>query len=336
MGSNASWFPQCYNYDKKTMKTKISELNDILKQKLVDKVKHSSPRYFIPSASPCVFLNPDMFHLIEGDTTFLKWRDDYWPTSVDSFFKETFPNIHIVELTAGNSAEVDEKSIINKKTIFEPISELVDISSYSELRKNEWDVDFVGNIDIEKLNTYFKNLMSDNLELVLCLKKNKRFIISSDDKNYLIKLNHRIDEVVKEVDSDFYEKTKINYKIEIPSMILEKILSYESDWETALLSMKIKLTRKDDVYDSDLFILLRSGHKPTQTKRYVSLSKKIDDVEMINKGGYKFNKYCPHAGEDLSEVDIVDNCITCPRHHWKWDLNTGKCIRGGNINLTME
>ena len=61
-----------------------------------------------------------------------------------------------------------------------------------------------------------------------------------------------------------------------------------------------------------------------------------DNVEMIDKGGYKFNKYCPHAGEDLSEVDIIDNCITCPRHHWKWDLNTGKCIRGGNINLTME
>ena len=41
---------------------------------------------------------------------------------------------------------------------------------------------------------------------------------------------------------------------------------------TATLKGKWELNRKDDVYDSDLFILLRSGHKPTQTKRYMSLS----------------------------------------------------------------
>ncbi len=334
--SNASWFPQCYNYDKETMKTKISELNDILKQKLVDKVKHSSPRYFIPSASPCVFLNPSMFHFVEGDTTFLKWRDDYWPNSVDAFFKETFPNIDVVELSVGNSINIDDGIVEDKQTIYKDELNLINLKDYSDARKDEWDVDYESTIDVEKLNDYFKKLISDNLQLVLCLTKNKRFIISCNDKNYLIKLNHRIDKLVKEVDDDFYEKTKINYRIKIPSMILNKIINLESDWETALLSMKIELNRKDDVYDSDLFILLRSGHKPTQTKKYMSLSKKIDNVKMMNKGGYTFNRYCPHAGEDLVEVDVIDNCITCPRHHWKWDLNTGKCIRGGNINLTME
>ncbi len=35
---------------------------------------------------------------------------------------------------------------------------------------------------------------------------------------------------------------------------------------------------------------------------------------------------CPHAGADLGEADIVQDRIVCPKHHYKFDLSSGRCL----------
>lgn len=53
------------------------------------------------------------------------------------------------------------------------------------------------------------------------------------------------------------------------------------------------------------------------------------DHEIIHVYGNR----CPHQGTLLSE-DNLDGCIlTCPRHHWKFDLSSGECIENGDLPL---
>lgn len=42
---------------------------------------------------------------------------------------------------------------------------------------------------------------------------------------------------------------------------------------------------------------------------------------------------CKHQGADLTKGDIQGGIATCPRHHWKYDLLTGKCINHESPDL---
>jgi UDP-MurNAc hydroxylase len=58
--------------------------------------------------------------------------------------------------------------------------------------------------------------------------------------------------------------------------------------------------------------------------------------ETIERDGFRMQRFCPHAGEDLTYAIVRDGVVECPRHHWKWDARTGKCIEGGKIALRIE
>eukprot|EP01135_Chromosphaera_perkinsii_P007999 Nk52_evm71s1073 gene=Nk52_evmTU71s1073 len=49
---------------------------------------------------------------------------------------------------------------------------------------------------------------------------------------------------------------------------------------------------------------------------------------------YEIDKLCPHKGADLSKGIICNGVLSCPKHHWKFDLkNGGKCLaKGVTIN----
>lgn len=42
---------------------------------------------------------------------------------------------------------------------------------------------------------------------------------------------------------------------------------------------------------------------------------------------------CKHQGADLTKGTIKENIATCPRHHWKYDLLTGKCVNHESPDL---
>ncbi len=56
---------------------------------------------------------------------------------------------------------------------------------------------------------------------------------------------------------------------------------------------------------------------------------------LANVGGkfYAIDNKCTHAGGDLSKGVLEGNIVTCPRHHAKFDVATGKNIAGPKIPL---
>ena len=42
---------------------------------------------------------------------------------------------------------------------------------------------------------------------------------------------------------------------------------------------------------------------------------------------------CPHRGGPLAEGDLSGTVLTCPWHHWQFDVTTGKCPTNPTIGV---
>ena len=56
-------------------------------------------------------------------------------------------------------------------------------------------------------------------------------------------------------------------------------------------------------------------------------------IANVNGNYYAINDRCTHAGGDLSKGVLEGNIVTCPRHHAKYDVTTGKVVEHPKIML---
>jgi nitrite reductase/ring-hydroxylating ferredoxin subunit/alkylhydroperoxidase/carboxymuconolactone decarboxylase family protein YurZ len=57
----------------------------------------------------------------------------------------------------------------------------------------------------------------------------------------------------------------------------------------------------------------------------------------VFRRGAKLNVYdsrCPHQDTDIPHVALDGTKLTCPKHQWVFDLETGECIAEGDLPLT--
>ena len=144
--------------------------------------------------------------------------------------------------------------------------------------------------------------------------------------------------------SPFTETISDRYlKIRSLTSILVDFLNGVIDFDSLLLSQKAYFTRSPDDFDSDLHNLLKYGTDTSSLQALLEfhLGEKYqtEHFNYTDDKGLTFliPNHCPHEGQLLSERDVVNNCITCPRHRWEFELSTGKCIKGNTrTNLYQE
>lgn len=56
------------------------------------------------------------------------------------------------------------------------------------------------------------------------------------------------------------------------------------------------------------------------------MGKKIGVIKRADGSFYAIEVNCKHQGADLTTGTITDNIATCPRHQWRYDLETGQCL----------
>jgi nitrite reductase/ring-hydroxylating ferredoxin subunit len=51
-------------------------------------------------------------------------------------------------------------------------------------------------------------------------------------------------------------------------------------------------------------------------------------IALFNVGGtfHALDNACPHRGGQLGKGSLDGNVVTCPSHHWKFDVTTGVCV----------
>lgn len=133
------------------------------------------------------------------------------------------------------------------------------------------------------------------------------------------------DEVVYE-----WSGEECRYRFRFEARNIDQVLRGELSWEDLLLSLRFSAHREPDQYNQHLFTFFKMGdHAALQAISKAELASNdgpIDTVR-VESGGqvYEIQRFCPHAGSDLSEAEIADGKIVCPGHHWHFDLETGAC-----------
>ncbi|MBC8181919.1 Rieske 2Fe-2S domain-containing protein [candidate division KSB1 bacterium] len=73
-----------------------------------------------------------------------------------------------------------------------------------------------------------------------------------------------------------------------------------------------------------------------QNKNFKSLSvlgKKIGIFKKEDGSFYAMESGCKHQGADITKSSILNNIVTCPRHGWKYNLETGECVNRDSPKL---
>src|SRR5262249_35907222 len=91
------------------------------------------------------------------------------------------------------------------------------------------------------------------------------------------------------------------YTLLVSPRVLRAILDGRAGWEEALLSMRVRLHRHPDLFDLTFMSLLRYGNHPAQTMQMLH---ERQNTETIERDGLRLQRFCPHAGEDLTYADI--------------------------------
>ena len=56
---------------------------------------------------------------------------------------------------------------------------------------------------------------------------------------------------------------------------------------------------------------------------------------LADKGRFAvIDNACPHANGNLSGGELTGCVVSCPWHHWEFDVTTGVCIRSDMAKLT--
>jgi UDP-MurNAc hydroxylase len=326
--SGAMWYPNCYDYPPHVMAEKVAGVRADLLDTLSRKVQLTGARAYIPSAGPACFLDPDLAAYNDRDRTiFPQWED------VAPAFHDVCPGVDVLRLAPGGVAELDIEA--RGSAVADSGAAMVgDLDAYRERRRSEWE-EFAAYDDApvseEELAAYFNRLQQVNTrflgEYVPDYRKDIRLV--SGGAQFEVRLGKLAERYAIEGEEPYDPE----YTLLVEPRVLRAIVEGRTGWEEALLSMRVGLHREPDVFDVTFMSLLRYGNNPAQT---MQMLRERNNTETIERDGLCMQRYCPHAGEDLTFATIADGRIECPRHHWVWDAETGACIDKGSIPLRVE
>ena len=296
--SGATWYPQCYDFDAETMRRKEQEIRNSNFIRMCHRVQQSEAKSYLPSAGPAVFLPPELAQFNRAGSIFPVWDE------MAEQFSQECPGVAIHPYFNWNT----------------------DLHDYRIRRRTEWASWYAEpdtTVTADELATHFRYLERTNTRWL----KDYRSGIGITSDGYAWRVNLGL------LNSELEDPVEPNYFMDISMRVLRAVVDGKASWETALASHRVKLHRYPDAYDFKLMGLLNFGDRPIQT---VTMAKQQASNEMTEKNGVEFQRWCPHAGEDLNFASVEGGIIKCPRHEWCWDAETGECLTGQDIPLKVR
>jgi nitrite reductase/ring-hydroxylating ferredoxin subunit len=72
---------------------------------------------------------------------------------------------------------------------------------------------------------------------------------------------------------------------------------------------------------------------PVGKMKAVKLEGKEILIANVDDNYYAIGNRCTHAGGDLSQGVLEGNIVTCPKHHARFDVTTGKVISNPKVGF---
>ncbi|HEY3750304.1 MAG TPA: MBL fold metallo-hydrolase [Pseudonocardiaceae bacterium] len=322
--SGAMWYPNCYDYPAPVMAAKVEQVRADLMDTLYRKVKITGAKAYLPSAGPACFLDPELAEFNDRDRTIFP----VWDDQVTAGFAAACPDVTVLRAGPGDDIELETATVVPASPEGSRLDE--DLAAYRTRRKDEWQPFHAGpepTVTMAEIESYFGTLQRWNKRFLGDFSKDIRLIAGTD--NWNVRLGRLAEDFVIEGEEPYDPE----YTLLMSPRVLRAVVDGRAGWEEALLSMRVGLHRHPDLFDLTFMSLLRYGHQPVQT---MQMLRERQNTETIERDGLRLQRFCPHAGEDLTFADISGGVIECPRHHWVWDARSGQCVDKGTVPLRVE
>jgi UDP-MurNAc hydroxylase len=132
------------------------------------------------------------------------------------------------------------------------------------------------------------------------------------------------------------------FSFTIPRPLVERVVAERAvDWSNSLfLSCRFRAWRSGE-FNEFLYNFLKSLSVERIDRAEVEAHHKRgvpdDEVEEIERGGYVFERFCPHRRADLAVFGTIeDTTLTCHLHGWQFDLDTGRCLTADDRKLRVR
>jgi nitrite reductase/ring-hydroxylating ferredoxin subunit len=330
--SGASWHPICYEYPEQTMLAISAQKRRAKLIAVQSLLRRTAPRIAVPFAGPPCFLDPVLAH-------FNRWLrpPGMFPTQDEtaSWLRERLPGQEITTLLPGDLLIPTERLVLE-----DPHWQKFSFSHLRDYLRN-----YTHSRAVALSRVYTRHLPPDD---TLGPQFEEHFVRLGELSSYFLR---QIDMTVRfevegagggrwdvklgpdDVRVDLRGRSRdVQYRFRLDSRWLAPVIEGRIGWEDLFLSLRFSARRDPDVYnDYFLGFLKHADRKAFVAIEAYDATRDIDarfEVQ-TDRGRYELSRYCPHAGEDLSENGIViGNTIRCLGHNYEFDLESGECTNG--------
>jgi UDP-MurNAc hydroxylase len=334
--SGAMWYPATYAYEAKKQQRVAAKIKQNLISSFVDFANSICAKQIFHCAGPACFLEDELFHLNFQENSIFHDQWDVYP----ELSQRLNGNLHLL-LPGDDVVLFDEKELhIKHQTTTLNFSEKASLLKEYQHKRTaviqsylkslpQPDQDFV-----QKFANYIQQLFCKSDYLTKKVNALVKFtLIGTNNGCVYVDTRNQLFAV-------FQSSAEMpNYEFTIETAIANLLVKGEETWENLFLSMRFKAKRNPDIYNWPLFAILRYGHEPRLIAQIEGVMRAAENEKILVRDEnqeYQVQRYCPHAGADLTHAKIQDHKLVCPRHHWVFDLTAqGKCVSGGNMPLKI-
>jgi UDP-MurNAc hydroxylase len=330
--SGASWHPICYEYPEEVMLAVSAQKRRAKLQAVQTLLRATAPRIAVPFAGPPCFLDPALRRLN-------RWLQPpgIFPTpdQTAAWLHERLPEQRIVTLLPGDILVPREGLTLEDPTWQD--------FSFGRLREYLRDYAHARAVDLSRVYTRYQ-LPDDTLgerfaEHFARLGELSPYFLRQIDMTVRFEVEGPgggrwdVELGPRNVRVDLQGRSSsVQYRFRLASRWLAAVIDGRIGWEDLLLSFRFSATRDPDVYNDYLIGLLKHADKAAlDAVEEYDANRDVGATIMVQSehGSYELNRYCPHAGEDLSENGVVvGRSIRCLGHNYEFDLETGECTNG--------
>ncbi|HEX9260614.1 MAG TPA: Rieske 2Fe-2S domain-containing protein [Acidimicrobiales bacterium] len=334
--SGAIWYPMAYEYEPEDMRRLVDAKVDAQFKRAIGYVAAVGARAVVPSAGPPCFLDPDLFqfNIITGDELSI------FPDATEFVTRLQQRGIDTARIVAPGGTITTTPADVEVSN--PPGWERAYDDKLAYLR--EYQSDWAGWLDdmkaalpkpttdlLERLQTWWEPLLAKAPTLAAAV--GAPALIRSGDLKILV------DFPSGQVRA--YGGERYDFRFDIPRPLLEQVVAERAvDWSNSLfLSCRFRAWRRGE-FNEFLYNFLKSLSEERIVRAEAEAHLKIDPPttdEEIERGGYVFERFCPHRKADLTVFgEIEEGVLTCTLHGWQFDCETGRCLTAADRSLRVR
>jgi len=325
--SGATWHPTCYDYSPEEY-GRISTKKRLARFETVARALETlEPRYYVPSAGPACFLDPQLLHLnFQPDGIFPRTPE------LLAFLERRLANSRTrwADVMPGDVIDVGGEGFRAKATV--RVTE-DNHKAYIHEYAADYAAFFAGLQrtfspgELDALRDRLQSCLLDKLERFPLRTRVPvpLYFAFSDAPTALLRLDFPLKRVAKlprVVDKSYYAITA-------PAWQVARVLDQQLTWEDFALTFRMRLSRSPDLYQALIqgFLIMEAEDLEWFCKKVETLEKLQSRIDVEAEGApYRIDRYCPHQGGDLTAGWAEGAHWTCPRHRWQFDLEKdGRC-----------